>query len=149
MGLVKLKPNTPGQRFKVAASFDSITKSTPEKSLIRKIKKSGGRNNTGKMTMRYIGGGHKQKNRTVDFKRDKDGIPGVVKSIEYDPGRTARIALITQRLDLSTEQAQKFWPIYNEYSKKRVEIRADFNQAMKNHNPKTASEEENRGLLEK
>ena len=94
MGLVKLKPNTPGQRFKVAASFDSITKSTPEKSLIRKIKKSGGRNNTGKMTMRYLGGGHKRSYRIIDFKRDKFDIEGVVHSIEYDPNRTCRIALI-------------------------------------------------------
>jgi large subunit ribosomal protein L2 len=94
MGLVKLKPNTPGQRFKVAASFDSITKSTPEKSLIRKIKKSGGRNNTGKMTMRYMGGGHKRSYRVIDFKRDKFDIEGVVHSIEYDPNRSCRIALI-------------------------------------------------------
>lgn len=94
MALRKLKPTTPGQRHKIVGTFDEVTKSTPEKSLVKGRTKSGGRNNTGKMTMRYIGGGHKQKNRTIDFKRDKDGIPGVVKSIEYDPGRTARIALI-------------------------------------------------------
>jgi len=94
MGLVKLKPNTPGQRFKVAASFDSITKTSPEKSLIKKIKKSGGRNNTGKMTMRYLGGGHKRSYRVIDFKRDKFDIEGIVHSIEYDPNRSCRIALI-------------------------------------------------------
>ena len=94
MALRKLKPTTPGQRHKIVSDFEEITSSKPEKSLIKGRSKSGGRNNTGKMTMRYIGGGHKQKNRTVDFKRDKDGIPGIVNSIEYDPGRTARIALI-------------------------------------------------------
>jgi len=94
MAVRKLKPTTPGQRHKIVNEFDSVTTAKPEKSLIKGRTKSGGRNNTGKMTMRYIGGGHKQKNRDVDFKRDKDGIPGTVKSIEYDPGRTARIALI-------------------------------------------------------
>ncbi len=94
MGLVKLKPNTPGQRFKVAATFEDITKSTPEKSLIRKIKKSGGRNSGGKMTMRYMGGGHKRRYRDIDFKRNKFDIEGVVHSIEYDPNRSCRIALI-------------------------------------------------------
>jgi len=94
MAVRKLKPTTPGQRHKIVSTFDDVTSSNPEKSLIVGKKKSGGRNNSGRMTMRYIGGGHKQKLRDVDFKRDKDGIPGVVKSIEYDPGRTARIALI-------------------------------------------------------
>ena len=94
MGLVKLKPNTPGQRFKVAATYDDVTKTSPEKSLLKPIKKSGGRNNKGKMTMRYIGGGHKKRYREIDFKRDKFGIEGVVNSIEYDPNRTSRIALI-------------------------------------------------------
>jgi large subunit ribosomal protein L2 len=94
MAVRKLKPTTPGQRHKIVNDFDVVTSSKPEKSLVKGRTKSGGRNNTGKMTMRYIGGGHKQKNREVDFKRDKDGIPGTVKSIEYDPGRTARIALI-------------------------------------------------------
>ena len=94
MGLVKLKPNTPGQRFKVAATYDDVTKTKPEKSLLKPIKKSGGRNNRGKMTMRYIGGGHKRRYREIDFKRDKFGIEGVVHSIEYDPNRTSRIALI-------------------------------------------------------
>jgi len=94
MAVRKLKPTTPGQRHKIVNVFDTVTQSKPEKSLIRGRSKSGGRNNTGKMTMRYIGGGHKQKNREVDFKRDKDGIVGIVNSIQYDPGRTARIALI-------------------------------------------------------
>ena len=94
MAVRKLKPTTPGQRHKIANAFDTVTSAKPEKSLIKGRTKSGGRNNTGKMTMRYIGGGHKQKNREVDFKRDKDGIVGVVNSIQYDPGRTARIALI-------------------------------------------------------
>lgn len=94
MAVRKLKPTTPGQRHKIVNDFDVVTSAKPEKSLVQGRSKSGGRNNTGKMTMRYIGGGHKQKNRDVDFKRDKDGIPGVVNSIQYDPGRTARIALI-------------------------------------------------------
>lgn len=95
MGVRKLKPVTPGQRFKVVNDFTNVTKTSgPEKSLVKGKSKSGGRNNTGKMTMRQIGGGHKQKYRIVDFKRDKDGIPATVKSIEYDPNRTARIALL-------------------------------------------------------
>ncbi len=94
MALKKYKPTTPGQRFKIISAFDDITTSQPEKSLLVPNKKSGGRNNDGKMTMRYMGGGHKRKYRIIDFKRDKDGIIGTVKSIEYDPNRTARIALI-------------------------------------------------------
>jgi len=94
MALKKYNPVTPGQRFKEISSFDDITSSSPEKSLLVRKMKSGGRNNGGKMTMRYIGGGHKQKYRIIDFKRDKDAIPAVVKSIEYDPGRSARIALL-------------------------------------------------------
>jgi large subunit ribosomal protein L2 len=94
MGLKKLKPTTAGQRFKVISDNIDITASEPEKSLLAPMKKSGGRNNTGKMTMRYVGGGHKQKYRIIDFKRDKDSIPAVVKTIEYDPNRTSRIALV-------------------------------------------------------
>lgn len=94
MAVKKLNPVTPGQRFKVVGTFENVTASKPEKSLTKGKGKSGGRNNTGKMTMRYIGGGHKKSYRTIDFKRDKEGIEGVVKSIEYDPNRTARIALI-------------------------------------------------------
>ncbi|MGI6292251.1 MAG: 50S ribosomal protein L2 [Bacteroidales bacterium] len=94
MGLKKFKPVTPGQRFKLISNFDEITHSTPEKSLLLSKKKSGGRNNQGKMTMRYLGGGHKKQYRIIDFKRNKDGIPATVKTIEYDPNRSARIALL-------------------------------------------------------
>ena len=97
MALKKYKPTTPGQRFKVISSYDDITSMTPEKSLLAPTRKTGGRNNQGRMTMRYTGGGHKQVYRMIDFKRDKDDIPGLVKSIEYDPNRTARIALITYK----------------------------------------------------
>lgn len=94
MALRKLKPTTPGQRFKAISDFESVTASKPEKSLTKGISKNGGRNNTGKMTMRNIGGGHKKKYRLIDFKRDKHGIPAKVKSVEYDPNRSARIALL-------------------------------------------------------
>lgn len=94
MGLRKFKPTTPGQRHKINSDFSEVTASAPEKSLVYGKKKSGGRNNDGRMTMRYVGGGHKQLYRFVDFKRAKDGVPAVVKSIEYDPNRTARIALL-------------------------------------------------------
>lgn len=94
MSLKKLKPVTPGSRHRMVASFSEITASKPLKSLVKTLKKSGGRNNTGKLTMRYIGGGHKQKLRIVDFKRDKTGVPATVKSIEYDPSRSARVALL-------------------------------------------------------
>jgi large subunit ribosomal protein L2 len=94
MGLKKFKPITPGQRHKLISDNADISKGTPEKSLLKGKKKSGGRNNTGKMTMRYIGGGHKQKYRVIDFKRNKLDIPATVKGIEYDPNRTARIALL-------------------------------------------------------
>lgn len=94
MALKKFKPTTPGQRFKIISAFDDITTMEPEKSLLVPRKKSGGRNNQGRMTMRYIGGGHKQQMRIIDFKRDKEGVPAIVKTIEYDPLRTARIALL-------------------------------------------------------
>ena len=95
MAVRKLKPVTPGQRHKIIGAFDSIsTGNTPEKSLLRPIKSTGGRNSSGKMTMRYIGGGHKRKYRIIDFKRDKDGVAAVVDSIQYDPNRTAYIALV-------------------------------------------------------
>jgi large subunit ribosomal protein L2 len=94
MAIRKFKPITPGQRKKLISTFDEVTKSRPEKSLTTSNNKSGGRNNTGKMTMRYIGGGHKRKYRIIDFLREKDGVPGTVKAIEYDPNRTARISLI-------------------------------------------------------
>ena len=94
MALKKLRPITPGQRFRIAPAFDEITSDVPEKSLLAPIKKSGGRNNSGRMTMRYMGGGHKKQYRIIDFKRTKHGVPATVKAIEYDPNRTARIALI-------------------------------------------------------
>ena len=94
MGLRKFKPTTPGQRHKVNSTYSEVTTNVPEKSLVKGRSKSGGRNNDGRMTMRYIGGGHKQKYRVVDFKRDKHVVPATVKSIEYDPNRTARIALL-------------------------------------------------------
>ncbi|MFM7473542.1 MAG: 50S ribosomal protein L2 [Crocinitomicaceae bacterium] len=94
MSLKKFKPITPGTRHKVAMDLSDITKSTPEKSLLASKKKSGGRNNDGRMTMRYLGGGHKQKYRVIDFKRNKFDISATVKGIEYDPNRTANIALL-------------------------------------------------------
>jgi len=94
MALKKLKPTTSGQRFKLVSSFDEITTGTPEKSLLAPLKKSGGRNHSGKMTMRYTGGGHKKMYRIIDFKRDKENIPAKVQSIEYDPNRSPRIALV-------------------------------------------------------
>jgi large subunit ribosomal protein L2 len=94
MGIKKLKPVTPGTRFKSNYTFEEITKTTPEKSLTVSLRKSGGRNNLGRITARHIGGGHKRRYRLIDFKRDKHGIPAKVFSIEYDPNRSARIALL-------------------------------------------------------
>ena len=94
MGIKKLKPVTPGTRFKSNFTFEEITKSTPEKKLTVALRKSGGRNNLGHMTARHIGGGHKRRYRIIDFKRDKRGIPAQVFSIEYDPNRSSRIALL-------------------------------------------------------
>jgi large subunit ribosomal protein L2 len=94
MALRKFKPTTPGQRHKVAITFEEITTSSPEKSLLAKKKRSGGRNDTGKMTIENIGGGHKKRYRIIDFKRNKFGIPAKVATIEYDPNRTANIALL-------------------------------------------------------
>ena len=94
MAVRKLKPTTPGQRHKVIGVFDEITARTPEKSLVVGKRVTGGRNNEGHLTMRYLGGGHKRKYRFIDFKRNKDGVPATVKSIEYDPNRSARIALL-------------------------------------------------------
>jgi large subunit ribosomal protein L2 len=94
MAIRKLKPTTPGQRHKIIGSFENITASEPEKSLVVGKSSTGGRNHRGKMTIGYIGGGHKKRFRFIDFKRTKDGVPAVVKSIEYDPNRSARIALL-------------------------------------------------------
>ena len=94
MALKKLKPITPSTRYYTVSSFEEITKSKPEKSLLKPLKKSGGRNNTGRITSRRRGGGHKRMYRVIDFKRDKIGVEGKVQSIEYDPNRSARIALV-------------------------------------------------------
>ncbi len=94
MAVRKLNPVTPGQRHKVVNVLDQVTTDKPEKSLLRPMRRTGGRNNTGKMTMRYIGGGHKKRYRVIDFKREKDNIPAKVATIEYDPNRTALIALL-------------------------------------------------------
>ncbi len=94
MSVRKLKPITPGQRFRVVNGYDAITTDKPEKSLLAPKKRTGGRNSRGKMTMRYRGGGHKKRYRIVDFKRNKFDIPAEVKSIEYDPNRSAFIALL-------------------------------------------------------
>jgi len=95
MSLKKLKPVTPGQRFRVVNGFDTITTDKPEKKLLAPNRRSGGRNSEGKMTMRYIGGGHKKRYRIIDFKRNKADVPATVKTIEYDPNRTAFIALLS------------------------------------------------------
>src|SRR5262245_9872247 len=94
MAVKTFKAITPGRRQMSVASFDEITRTTPEKSLCVTLKKTGGRNNLGRITSRWIGGGHKRKLRIIDFKRDKDGIPAKVVSVEYDPNRTSRIALL-------------------------------------------------------
>ena len=95
MAIRKYKPTTPGRRGSSVADFVEITRSTPEKSLLKPLPKSGGRNNTGRITTRHIGGGHKRQYRVIDFKRnDKDGVDAKVAHIEYDPNRTARIALL-------------------------------------------------------
>src|SRR6188472_2853035 len=94
MALKKFKPTSPGRRFMSVSSFEEVTKTTPEKSLTAPIKKTGGRNVNGRITTRHQGGGHKRRYRIIDFKRRKDGIPAKVASIEYDPNRSARIALL-------------------------------------------------------
>ena len=94
MAVIKLKPTTPGQRFRTAPSFDEITTDKPEKSLLAPIKKTGGRNNQGRRTARYIGGGHKRMYRIIDFKRDKFDVAATIVSVEYDPNRSSRIALV-------------------------------------------------------
>ena len=94
MPVKKYKPITPGLRQRVSNAFTEITASKPEKSLLAPLKKSGGRNNQGRMTVRHRGGGHKRRYRIIDFKRNKDGIEAIVKTIEYDPNRTAFIALV-------------------------------------------------------
>jgi large subunit ribosomal protein L2 len=94
MPVRKRKPTSPGRRFQSASDFADITKATPERSLVKPKPRTGGRNAYGRMTARHRGGGHKQKDRVVDFRREKDGVPAKVASIEYDPNRNARIALL-------------------------------------------------------
>ena len=94
MGLTKYKPTSPGRRHGSVLDFSEITAKKPERSLLRPLKKTGGRNNTGRITVRRRGGGHKRRYRAIDFKRNKDGVPGRVKTIEYDPNRSANIALV-------------------------------------------------------
>ena len=94
MAIKKYKPTTPGRRGMTGLTFEEITKTSPEKALTVTIKKTGGRNNTGRITTRHHGGGHKQLYRVVDFKRNKDNVPATVKAIEYDPNRNANIALV-------------------------------------------------------
>jgi large subunit ribosomal protein L2 len=94
MGLKRYKPTSPGRRFQTVSDFADITTSTPEKSLLEPLPKKGGRNNKGRITTRHQGGGHKRRYRRIDFKRNKDGVPAKVATIEYDPNRSARIALL-------------------------------------------------------
>ncbi len=94
MGIKKYKPTSPGRRGMTVSTFEELTCATPEKSLLQPLTKTGGRNNQGRLTLRHRGGGHKRQYRLIDFKRDKDGIPAKVASIEYDPNRTANIALL-------------------------------------------------------
>jgi large subunit ribosomal protein L2 len=94
MGIRKINPTSPGQRGMMKSDYAEVTTSTPEKSLLKPIRKTAGRNNTGRITCRHKGGGHKQAYRIIDFKRDKFGIPGVVKTVEYDPNRNVRISLV-------------------------------------------------------
>jgi large subunit ribosomal protein L2 len=94
MGIKPHKPTSPGRRFQTSSEFDEITQKRPEKGLLRSLRKKGGRNSNGRITVRHRGGGHKRAYRVIDFKRDKDGVPAVVASIEYDPNRSANIALL-------------------------------------------------------
>src|SRR4051812_5450300 len=94
MPIRKRKPTSPGRRFQTSSDFSEITKTTPEKRLTKPKPKTGGRNSYGRMTSRHRGGGHKQRYRVIDFRRNKDGVPAKVAAIEYDPNRNARIALL-------------------------------------------------------
>jgi len=107
MAIKKLKPVTPGQRFRTVSDFSEVTASKPEKSLLEPLTKSGGRNNSGRITCRHRGGGHKRRYRRIDFKRDKLGVPARVATIEYDPNRSARIALLSYA---DGEKRYILWP---------------------------------------
>ena len=108
MAVKQYKPTSPARRYYTGSTFEEITKSTPEKSLLKPKKRTGGRNNCGKLTVRHHGGGHKQMYRVIDFKRDKIGVPGKVAAIEYDPNRSARIALINYA---DGEKRYIIWPL--------------------------------------
>ena len=108
MALKKFNPTSPGRRHMTHLTFDEITKSTPERSLTEALKKTGGRDNRGRITVRFIGGGHKQRYRTVDFKRDKPGVPAKVAAVEYDPNRSARLALLHYT---DGEKRYILWPV--------------------------------------
>ncbi|MBQ7525447.1 MAG: 50S ribosomal protein L2, partial [Abditibacteriota bacterium] len=108
MAVKQYKPTSPARRYYTGSTFEEITKSTPEKSLLKPKKRTGGRNNSGKLTVRHHGGGHKQMYRVIDFKRDKIGVPGKVAAIEYDPNRSARIALINYA---DGEKRYIIWPL--------------------------------------
>src|SRR5712692_6627456 len=111
MGLKKLRPLTPGQRFATVPTFDEITKTTPERSLLEPLRKKGGRNAQGRVTVRHRGGGHKRNYRLVDFRRDKLNVPAKVAAIEYDPNRSARLALLHTRTERSaTFSRPRDWP---------------------------------------
>jgi large subunit ribosomal protein L2 len=97
MAIIQIRPRTPGQRFLQVADFSELTKKAPEKSLLAPLKRSGGRNNLGRITCRYRGGGHRRRLRLIDFKRHKDGVPAIVAAIEYDPNRSANVALLHYR----------------------------------------------------
>ena len=94
MGIRKIKPTSPGSRFKTVSTFEELTTNTPEKSLLKPLKEKAGRNNLGRITVRFRGGGHKKRYRVIDFKRDKDDVSAKVATIEYDPNRSSRIALL-------------------------------------------------------
>ena len=108
MGTKKFKPTTPSRRFMSNSDFAEVTTDSPEKSLVKSRKRTGGRNNRGRITSRHRGGGHKRRYRVIDFKRDKVGVPGTVASIEYDPNRSARIALINYA---DGEKRYILWPL--------------------------------------
>jgi len=107
MAIKKLKPQTPGQRFRTVSDFSEITTDRPEKSLLEPLTKSGGRNNNGRVTSRHRGGGHKRRYRRIDFKRDKMGVPARVATVEYDPNRSARISLLVYA---DGEKRYIIWP---------------------------------------
>ena len=107
MAIKSFKPYSAGRRSMTVASFDEITTNKPEKSLVTSLKQHGGRNQQGRLTVRHQGGGHKRRYRIIDFKRNKDGIPAKVATIEYDPNRSARIALLNYCLLYTSDAADE------------------------------------------